>query len=271
MHCRQEHRHQVQAAAAADDALARQEAGRVHSRLEPVGARSGDRRRNATDHRRREGLRLRHRQRRLEALGRRHPAVVARLQEDRHLPAGSAQDRRDVPRPGHQRASRAEGVEVSAGGRQGRDHDRARDHRRRRAQGDPPEDAARSASLHAVRRHRLRRRHVGRRGVEPRRHAPGVRLHLARSQAGVAPRGRRRNRRRPRSDDRDRAEVLRERQRQDQLALSAEVERDPVVQRARRLGQSVPLRPRHRQAEEPDHARPGQRDAGAVRRRARRA
>ena len=39
----------------------------VHPRLESLGARRGDRPRNAADHRRRQGLRLRHRQRRLDA------------------------------------------------------------------------------------------------------------------------------------------------------------------------------------------------------------
>ena len=67
------------------------------------------------------------------------------------------------------------------------------------------------------------------------------------------------------------AEVLRKRQRQDQLALSAGIERDSLVQRARQLGQSLPLRPDHRQAEEPDHARRRQRHAGAPRRREERA
>jgi hypothetical protein len=47
-------------------ALARQEARRLHPRLEPLGPRHGHRRGNPAHHRRREGLRLRHRQRRLE-------------------------------------------------------------------------------------------------------------------------------------------------------------------------------------------------------------
>ena len=108
-----------------------------------------------------QGLRLRHRQRRLEAHRQRHPALVARLEEDRHLPAGPAQDRRDVPGPRHQRPSQAAGVEVSAGRRQGRHHDRARHHRRGHAQGHAPQDASRPAPVDPVRRHRLRRRPPG--------------------------------------------------------------------------------------------------------------
>ncbi len=68
----------------------------------------------------------------------------------------------------------------------------------------------------------------------------------------------------PRSDGRDRAQVLRERQRQGELALSAQVQRDPLVQRARQLGPDVPLRPHHRQAQEPDHSRRRQRHTGPL-------
>ena len=56
---------------------------------------------------------------------------------------------------------------------------------------------------------------------------------------------------------RDSAQVFRKRQRPDQLAVSAQVERDSLVQRARQLGQSLSLRSGDGQAEEPDHAGPG--------------
>ena len=82
---------------------------RVHPRLEPVGPRCRDRRGNAAHHGRREGLRLRHRQRRLDAERSADSALVARLEEDRDVPAGSAQRRRDVPgqtRPSATRRSR---------------------------------------------------------------------------------------------------------------------------------------------------------------------
>ena len=95
------------------------------------------------------------------------------------------------------------------------------DHRRCRAQGDPPEDAARPAPLNPVRRHRLRRRHVGRCGVEPdEKHLAFVStsrdhkqewLRVADTETGEV---------REVMGETD-AEVLRERQRQNQLALPA--------------------------------------------------
>ena len=78
-------------------ALARQHQGRLHPRLQPVGAGRGQRPRDAAHHRRREGLRLRHRQRRLDAERPADPRLVARLAEDRHVPAGRARRGRDVP------------------------------------------------------------------------------------------------------------------------------------------------------------------------------
>ncbi len=101
--------------------------------------------------------------------------------------------------------------------------------------------------------------------MERRQRTPRLCLHLARSQAGVVPRSRRLHRRRSRGDGRDRTEVLRERQRQGQLEVPAQVQGDPLVQRARWLGPDVPLRPHHRQAEESDHPRRRKRHAGAVR------
>ena len=70
--------------------------------------------RNAAHQGRRQGLRLRHRQRRLDAQRPPDPPLVARLEEDRDVPAGSARRRRDVSRRHHRRPSDAAGLEVSA-------------------------------------------------------------------------------------------------------------------------------------------------------------
>ena len=89
-----------------------------------------------------------------------------------------------------------DGMEVSAAGRRGRHHDPARRHRprSRRAARDPAADAARPAPLDALRRRGVPRR-MGGRAVEPGRAKAGVRVHLARSQAGAAARRRRGHRR----------------------------------------------------------------------------
>ena len=65
-----------------------------------------DRRRQAAHDRRRQGLRLRHRQRRLDQQRSSGAQVVAGLEEDRDLPAGSAQGRRHVSRQHRRRAIR---------------------------------------------------------------------------------------------------------------------------------------------------------------------
>ena len=62
----------------------------VHPRLESVGPRHRDRQGDAADERRREGFRLRHRQRRLDAQRPPDSRLVARLEEDRDVPAGPA-------------------------------------------------------------------------------------------------------------------------------------------------------------------------------------
>ncbi len=90
-----------------------------------------------------------------------HRALVARFQEDRHLPAGPARRGRNVPGRDQGRPSHAASLEISAAGRRGGHHHPARHHRRGRPQSDPPADAARPASLHALRRHRLPRRRMG--------------------------------------------------------------------------------------------------------------
>ena len=94
----------------------------VHPRLEPVGPRRRHRPGEAADDGRREGLRLRHRQRRLGDERPADRALVARLEEDRHLPAGRAQGRRHVSRrdEGRPVPPDAARLEVPAARRQGR-------------------------------------------------------------------------------------------------------------------------------------------------------
>ena len=134
------------------------------------------------------------------------------------------------------------------------------------------QDAARSASLDALRRHRVPRRRLGRRAVEPGRHAPSrssrPRAITSSEQLRVADAAT--------GDVRD---VLEEKvatffesgNGARQLALPAGVERGDLVLGARQLGPALPLRPADRQAEEPDHHRRRQRHAAAARRREERA
>ena len=138
--------------------VAGSQAHRFHPRLEPVGARCRQRPRDAADQGRRQRFRLRHRQRRLGAQRSADPPLVARLEEDRHLPAGSARRRRNVSGGHHRRPSRAAGVEVSAARRRDRHDDSARRHRRGHRKDRPAEAATGSASLHAVRRRGVPRR-----------------------------------------------------------------------------------------------------------------
>ena len=107
----------------------------------------GDEEGDAAHDRRREGLRLRDQQRRLDEERPADPALVARLEEDRDLPA----DGRKVgdmylvnTRVGHPRAP---GVEVPAARRRTHLHAPARRHRRRRGEGRPAEDGSGSAPL----------------------------------------------------------------------------------------------------------------------------
>ncbi len=166
-------------------AVAGQAQRSLHPRLEPVGTRSCRRPGNPAHPRWRGKLRLRHRQRRLAAHRQCHRGVVAGLPQDRHLPAGPAQDRRHVPGQHQAWASGAAGVEISAGRRQGRDHDRARHHRRAHPQRAAPEDTAGPTSLHALRRRKLLAWPVGRREVGTGQQDAGVRLHLALPQADL--------------------------------------------------------------------------------------
>ena len=136
----------------AGDDVARRNQGRLHPRLESLGSRRRHRARDAAHDRRRERLRLRDRQRRLAEQRPRDSPLVARLQEDRHVPAGSAQRRRAVSGQHQGRSSRAAHVQVSTARRQRRHDDPPRDHRPewRDAAHDPPPDARRPAPLHAV-------------------------------------------------------------------------------------------------------------------------
>ena len=151
-------------------ALARRQARRVHQGLEPLGARRRDRQGNAAHHRRREGLRLRHRQRRLDA------AATARSSlwsPDSKKIATFQQDQRNVGemylvstdgRP----SRRCRPWKYPLPGDDDRHDDPARRHRRRRARKVVRlQDAARPAPLDAVRRRRVPRQRVGRRAVEP--------------------------------------------------------------------------------------------------------
>ncbi len=101
----------------------------------------------AAHHRRREGLRLRHRQRRLALQRSPGARLVARFEKDRDLPPGPAQDRRDVPGQHHRRPSHAAGVEIPAARRRRDHHDRARGDRGGGPESHSATAAARPAPL----------------------------------------------------------------------------------------------------------------------------
>ena len=246
------------AAGAAARARGRRSAGRdvagrqargVHQGLEPRGPRRGDQAGDRAHDGRREGLRLRHRQRRLGLERARHRALVARLEEDRHLPAGRAQGRRHVPGRDEGRPPGAPVLEVPAARRRARRDDAPRRHRGRHRARRPIPDAARLPPGDA-RRQLQPERHA----VEPRRVPAGLRVHVARSQAGGRARGRRRHRRRSDGVRGDREDALRVARR---LAGALGVERDHLVVAARQLESALPLRPQDGGAEEPDHDRRG--------------
>ena len=150
-------------------ALAGRQARRLHPRLEPVGARR--RHRPARPQLTTDGVKDFGYATDNAGWTQQRPAdrrVVARLEEDRDLPAGPAQASArctwSTRKVGHPDAA---GVEVSAARRRGRHDDPARRHRRRRGEGASRlQDAARPAPLDALRRRRVPRRRLGRRAVE---------------------------------------------------------------------------------------------------------
>ncbi len=101
----------------------------LHPRLESLGSRCCHRKRNAAHHRRREGFRLRDRQRRLDSQRPADRSLVARLEEDRDISAGPARRRRDVSRRDQGRPPEAGSMEIPVAGRQSGHDDSARHHR----------------------------------------------------------------------------------------------------------------------------------------------
>ena len=179
-------------------AVARREARGLHPRLESLDPRHGDGPGAPADEGRREVLRLRHRQRRLEQQRSRHRALVARLDEDRHLPAGRARGRRDVSRQHARRSGHAPDaarLEVPAAGRPRHGHAPPRRHRRRERRGRAVPDAARLSPRDAGRRCQ-----PARLAVEAGRQRAGVHLDVARPQGSGAARRRHGHGRRPHGD-----------------------------------------------------------------------
>ena len=125
----------------------------LHQRLQPLGARHRDRRGQATDDRRRQGLRLRHRQRRLDA------AAIARCSSGRRIRRRSRPSSRISARPARCISStrppairRCRAWKYPLPGDERHHDDRARRHRGRRPEGDSPEDGPGPAPLDALRR-----------------------------------------------------------------------------------------------------------------------
>ena len=88
----------------------------VHSRSQPVGSRRHDGPGNRAHDGRRQGLRVRDEQRRLDEERRAGCRLVARFEEDRDVPARWPQRRRDVSRQHDGRTSHAAGLEIPAAG-----------------------------------------------------------------------------------------------------------------------------------------------------------
>ena len=201
----------------------------------------------AAHDRRDQVFRLRHRQCRLEQQRSRHRALVPRLQEDRDTAAGRARSRRDVPRLDRRRTPDPARVEVSAARRQGHGDAPPRRHRCRHRTDGTAADGTRLPPRHARRRHQRTRLQL-----EPGQLAAGAGVRIARPQAGMAARRR--------YGDRDGAYGARGKGRDavritHRLAGVVEQQRGHLALGARQLGPAVPLRPRHRQAEEPDYER----------------
>ena len=168
-------------------------------------------------------------------------ALVAGLEEDRHVPAGRTRRRRDVSRRHRRRPSqtcRRGSIRCPATRRSPVIH-RVVD-RRRDGDGRPLQNAARSPSLVAVRRHRVPRQRVDRRRsgtttsstvafVSTSRDHRREQLRVADAATGDGPG-------RPGGVGQH---VLRIRKRSGQLALPARVERGDLVFGARELGTSL--------------------------------
>ena len=139
--------------------VARRQEGHLHLRLEPVGEGRRHRAGAPAHDRRREGLRLRDEQRRLDDERRARAVVVARQQEDRDAAAGRAQGRRHVPgrNARQRRPSGAARLEVSAARRSRRGDDQPRRDRRRHRQDEAAADEARLSPRHVGRQHRHER------------------------------------------------------------------------------------------------------------------
>ena len=152
-------------------AVARRQAHRLHPGLEPLGARRRDRQGDAAHDRRRQGLRLRHRQRRLDAAAtarsccgrptrrRSRPSSRTSASVGEMYLVDTAVGHPELqawkyPLPGDEIVTMIQRVVIDVDAGEGR----------------PAPDAARPASLHALRRRRVPRRRMGRRAVEPGRH-----------------------------------------------------------------------------------------------------
>ena len=116
---------------------------------------------SAVDDRRRQGFRLRHRQCRVVEKRSADRRVVARLEADRHLSAGSAGRGRDVSGEHTGGPPAVAGLEIPAArGRHRRDVAPCRD-RRGISEGDPAQDLAGSAPLDALRQPGVPGRRLG--------------------------------------------------------------------------------------------------------------
>ena len=224
-----------------------------------MGARRGDTAGAPADHRRRQVLRLRHRQRRVDEQRPGDRAVVAGLEEGGDAAAGRARGRRALLRQHRARTPDAAGVEVSPARRQGHGDDPSRHRRRRLGTDRAAADAARLPSRHAQRQHQRPRLQL-----EPGRLEAGARVGLARSQGRLAARRRQRDRCSPHRARREGGDALRVAH---GLAGPLADQRGHLVFRAQRLGQPLSLRPDDRRPQASDYQWRGPRHADRARRR----
>ena len=231
--------------------------GGVHPRPQPLGARGGDRGGDATDLRRRGGLRLRDQQRGLGAQSPAGRALVSRRPQDRHVPARRARRGDDVhgehpggpPRAGRLALSPPGGLGDLPHSPRGAGSGRVP----RRAPG-ALRHASGPAPLDGVRPRRLRR-HLRGRGMERRRHPGRLRVEFPRPQSGHAARRGRPHRRGARRAGGAGRDLLRVRGRSPQLARPRGERRGRLVLPPRQLEPSLPVRPGDGRAEAADHLR----------------